>query len=690
MENGTGGQMAEQHPRTHRSPSRPGRKFGPVRADTEEYKALATFLRTRMEAAGMTVQALVDSNATGLSKSAISERLAGAKLDEAFVRAVVEACTTTPELRPSRGRLLAEGSTLLATAEHRRTPVLDATREKDPVIRNVAVAAQARLLELHEELHAKNGRLEALTRVRHQSELALRDATNLASVLSVWVVVLADEVEHLSRARELTMSAVPADLPRLVSVDAELTHTIERHDRTTSQLARTERDRQLATALLAEAMTRTREIRREMLRLRAAVDLPPSGTLADTVADAPVGHPDLAPQSAYGDDVDAALDRAEAVSRTIADRLRDAVTDLDDGAETLPLSAADTAYAEEIANNTDNAATSADVTENPTGLWWDMLGEVPTEAFAWAEETAVSLWDARDPADPRFGELVRDRRPREVMLVADRLLAHRWAEGSVRLRAALALALPPEELAPLVLALARTSGSMQRAEQGAQMLLAAVLERTPGDVLSLTNLLAEVGDELPRRLRWGIAAFVRRPKADVTDYLRGQLALGRRMSVHNDHVIGAVVRELPTDEILALVDELYEPAAGEESDFGWLLFQAIPQPAIDQTELLLHLWSKLPRLYFTEMLPGLYRGNWKEVSAAVAALHQEWPPPLDRAAREMSAQVMPEIIRRESVSGLDSIAGRLTRLGLSPERIFAPYRKLLTPEFIDRPRDDGV
>ena len=95
------------------------------------------------------------------------------------------------------------------------------------------------------------------------------------------------------------MGAVPPDLPRLRSIDSELTRTIDRHDRTSSQLARTERDRQLATALLAEVMTRTREIRRE----RGTARLPGPGT------------DELAPQSAYGDDVDAALDRAEAVSR---------------------------------------------------------------------------------------------------------------------------------------------------------------------------------------------------------------------------------------------------------------------------------------------------------------------------------------------------------------------------------------
>lgn len=649
------------------SSGRPGRKFGPVRADTEEYTALATFLRKRMEVAGVTLKALVEAGVTGLSKSAISERLAGAKLDADFVTAVVETCTAAPELRPSRARLLAEGLDLLARAEKRRTSVLDVRKEKDPVSRNVAVAAQSRLLELHEELHVKNAQLESLNQVRYQSELALRDATALASVLSVWVVVLAGEVEHLTRERELTMAAVPPDLPHLRSVDAELARTIDQHDRTTSQLARTERDRQLATALLAEAMTRTREIRRQLGRLRAGTAQLPGP-----------GSEEVAPQSAYGDDVDKALDLAEVASRGIKDRLRGAVTVLDDGAETLSLPAAD---------NADNGPTSTDATDNP--LWWDMLGEVPTGTFTWAEETAVSLLAARDPADPSFDVLVQNRHPREVMLLADRLLAYRWAEGSVRLRAALAFSLSPEELAPLVLALTKESGPMQRAEQGAQMLLAAVLLRTPSDVLSLAVQLAGVGDELPRMVQSGITAFVRRPRADVTDYLREQLGRGPRLSVHNNFVIRAVVREWPTEEILALVDELWDEG-DQEGDFGWLFFVALPRPPFAQTELLLHLWTKVPRVYFGEMLPSLYQGEWKELTDAVAALYRAWPPPLDRAARELATEVMPLIIRRESLAGLDLIAGGLAAdHRLSPAQIFEPYRDLLTPDFMNLPETEA-
>lgn len=658
--------MTEQNVPTRRSAGRPGRKFSPVRADTEEYKALALFLRKRMEAAEMTVQKLVDTGATRLSKSAISERLAGAKLEEKFITAVIEACTEATRLRPSRHRLLAEGLSLLGRAEKRRTPVLDVTREKDPALRNIAVASQQRLLELHEELLVKYGQLEALDRVRHQSELALRDATSLASVLSVWVVVLADEVEHLTRDREETMSAVPPDLVRLRSVDVELHSTVRRHERTREGLAHTERDRQLAAALLAEAMTRTREIRRELLRMPTARQLPGSQGMAE----ASMVRADLAAQHVYGDDVDAALDRAETVSRTIADRLRSAVTDLDDGAETLPLSAVD---------NADNASASADDKDN--ALWWDTVGQVPTESFTWAEETAASLLAARNPQDPSFHALVRDCGPRMVMLVADRLLAHQWVEGSVRLRVALAVSLPPKQLAPLLIALA--TGAMQRSEHGAQMLLAAVLLRSPSDVLSLTSLIDDGGNDLPQTLQRGLAAFARRPRADVSRYLREQLVDRPRMASHS--VVDALVREWPAEDVLALTDELM---VIEDGVFGWTLLGALPQPPIVQTELLLGLWSKLPRVYFAEALPSLYQGTWQELASVIANLHRDWPPPLDRAARELAADVMPLILRRESLDGIDAIARALAMYKLSPERIFEPYKEMLTPGFTTWDDDD--
>lgn len=306
--------------------------------------------------------------------------------------------------------------------------------------------------------------------------------------------------------------------------------------------------------------------------------------------------------------------------------------------------------------------------------------------FTWAEETAVSLLATRDPADPSFEALVRKRQSQEVMLLADRLLVHGWAEGSVRLRSTLALSLPPEELAWLVLALTMTRGPTWRAEQGAQMLLAAVVQRTPSDVLALTAQLADVGANLPRVVRSGIIAFVRRPRADVTDYLREQVGQGYYPSAHNNLVIRAVVREWPTEKILALVDELRDAGSEKNShDFGMLLIDALPQPPFAQTELLLHLWTKLPHLDLDERLPGVYHGESKELADAVAALYQEWPPPLDRAARELASAVMPQLIRRESLASLDMIARGLAEHQLSPERIFAPYRDLLTPDFISHP-----
>ena len=136
--------------------------------------------------------------------------------------------------------------------------------------------------------------------------------------------------------------------------------------------------------------------------------------------------------------------------------------------------------------------------------------------------------------------------------------------------------------------------------------------------------------------------------------------------MHNNLVIQAVAREWPT----------------EENGLGWLLLGALPQPPFAQTELLLHLWTKLPSTYFGEMLPGRYQGNGKDLTDAIAALHRAWPPPLDHAARELAAMVMPLIIRRESLAALDLIAGGLADRRFSPARIFEPYRDLLTPDFI--------
>ncbi|MFD9823193.1 coiled-coil domain-containing protein [Streptomyces violascens] len=671
--------MSEQDPRE--SPSaRVGRKYGRLSGRSQEYDALARFLRDRVTEAGLTVKSL--TAATGLKKSAISERLAGNKLDAEFIDSVVLACTEEGGLRPKRERKLQEARRLLLAAQQRSTPIVDLARHP-PSVKNVvedaqaiALEAQSKLLDVHEELARKGDELVRLTRVQQQSQLALRDANALFSVLSIWVVVLADEVEQLTRKRELTMVAQHPDLTRLSSVDAELARTIAHHGRTAAELARAEQEQRLAIALVAEALTRTRQVRHDVQRLRAAVQLPTEGEAAfEAEPEMLVGR--LAAPNTFGDDIDAALDRAEAVGRTIAERLHDALVTLDEGAATVSLSATD---------NADNAVTGTDATDNAPAdkLWWDLLVDVPSNAFAWAEEAAAALVRDRDPQDPRFRHIAAERPLREVMLLADRLQEHRWLEGAARLRIALALSLAPKELTSMILALTRAGRFMQREEQGAQLLRAALAGRKTSDVLAVHNLLANRDSDTPRLVRRALSAIAQRPYADVLALLRDQLMDNPRVLTHSA-LMEAIVREWPPEEVVSLVEQLMDI---EDGDIGWWVFWALPTPPANQTELLVRLWNVLPHKYFSEALPVLYKeGDSSTLTTVLAALHAELPPPLDSAARGLAAEVMPLIIRRTTVETLDLVSEGLSRLGLSPVQIFEPYRDLLVPTFARPPGD---
>ncbi|WP_123966777.1 hypothetical protein [Streptomyces sp. TLI_185] len=666
-----------------------GRKFGAIRARTQEFEALARFLRDRVREADLTIGDL--EAATGLKKSAISERLAGLKLDdEAFVDAVVVACTGTPALMPRRERMRRDGRRLLGIARTRSTAVLDLTGQPERV-RNVAMVAQelaltaqAKLLDLHEQLDRKNGEVAALARVQQESQLALRDADALTSVLSTWVVVLADEVDRLSRDRELAMTARPPDLAGLGRADAELARTIAQHGRTAAELARAEHDRRLATALLAETLTRTRRLRDEVRQLRTAAQLPPDAGAMGGAAEGGTVFPDgTATAHAFGDDIDRALDRAETIGREIADRLHHALTALDEGAQTLPLSA------DSATDFADNGVTSTDTADNAPRedvLWWDMLAHVPTDAFVWAEETATALVGERDAHASDFARLVRERPVREILLLADRMRERQWEEGAARLRVSLTLALPLEELTALILALLEADSLLRRNEQGAQLLRAALAQRPVDDVLALHDALSRM-DDPPQVVRDALAAIAQRPYADVVALARKHIE-GPTVRRDRSALLTAVVRKWPPERVVDLVMELVDI---DDGAIVWQVFFALPTSPARQTELLVRLWAALPsHEYFHEMLPVTYPrdGGVRPLAATIAALHVEWPPLLDRAADELRREVMPLIIRQTPVGDLDHLSKRLSERGLSPERIFAPYADLLVPDFVVPLADD--
>ncbi|MGA5811071.1 hypothetical protein ACPC39_33810 [Streptomyces cellulosae] len=648
---------------------RPGRKFGPLRNRSQEYDTLARFLRNRVEESGLTVADLVGP--TGLGKSAVSERLAGAKLDEKFVDAVVLACTEGPELLPRRARLRSDAARLLRIARERNTPVPDLTRHS-PAVRNSAMAAmetaqraQEELLEVHRELRRKGDEVEALTRIQHQSQLALHEATTLASALSTWVIVLANEVEQLTLDRELSMTAQPSDLPRLMAVDAELAGVVDRRERTAAALAQTDLDRQLATSLLAEALIRTRRVRQEMQHLRSAAALPAThGTPAETPDPPDAG---VLPPSLLGDDIDAALERAETVSRRIADRLSGALTALDPGAETLPLPD------HPAADNADNAVNSADTADN-TRLWV-RTSDADTAVFLWAERTAEGLLGNRNPLDALFAEAVRTRPPRDVLLLADRLEEHRWLEGATRLRLTLARSLDARELGPVILAMLDAKDSEYRARQGAQMLHAALWDRPPSDVVALNESLhVENGVRFPA-VRTAFRVLAKRPYEDVLAMLKELLGNGAR-GLHTGILFEACVRYRTPVEVADLVAEL----RAVDDVIGFMVFAALPVPPVGYTELLVRLRNVLEPSHFGEMLPTLYREPTSDLAGHIADLYRPWPEGLDAAARELRDDVMPLIIRGASLDTLSVIETQLQRRGLSAGDIFGPYADLF-PQF---------
>ncbi|MFF4542479.1 hypothetical protein [Streptomyces aureus] len=425
-------------------------------------------------------------------------------------------------------------------------------------------------------------------------------------------------------------------------------------------------DRQPATSLLAEALIRTRRVRQEMRHLRATAALPAAhGTPAETPAPPDEG---LLPFSLLGDDIDAALERAETVSCRIADRLSGALTALDPGAKTLPLPDGP------AADNADNTVTSTDATDN-TRLWV-RASDADTAVFLWAERTAEGLLSDRNPLDARFAKAAQTRPSRDVLLLADRLEEHRWLEGATRLRLTLAQSLDARELGPVILSVLDAKDSERRALQGAQMLHAALWDRPASDIVALNESMhVEDGVRFPAvRTAFRVMAM-QRPYNDVLAILKEMLGHSAR-DLHTGMLFNACVQYRTPTEVADLVAELRTV----DDVIGLVVFNALRVPPVGHTELLVRLRSVLGPAPFGEMLPALYREPTSDLADHIAELHRPWPDGLDAAARELRDDVMPLLIRRASLDTLALIETRLQRRGLSADKIFSPYADLF-PRF---------
>ena len=665
--------MAE-HPRQRKAA---GRKFGPLHGETEEFNALARFLRQRVGQANLTLENL--EAATGLRKSAISKRLSGIDLDGPFVAAVVAACTTDGRAA-LRERYLAQGEELLSTAKKKRTAVI-ALDSRPPAVRDLVVNslqkvmdAQERLLEAREQLTIKQDQLAQAVQARLQAEQALQAANSLSSVLGTWIVVLADQVEYLAQQRVEVAAVRPPDPNRLGQVEADLARVLTRHERTAQDLRRVESDRSLAAGVLGRLIVRSRQLQRDVEQLRRLVDSDQGGAVPKPAALERLDTPSL-----FTADIDFALDRAEEVSRAISMQLQGALADLGE----LP---ADSRGPLSVA---DNALTSDGTTDN--ALWWDMLAQVPAESLQWAEAEASLLLRTRDRTDSRLADLVHRHPTREIMLLADTLDRFLWSEGAARLRHALARSLPVEELVALAGALMEPSLGNRRSDHGAQLFIAAAMQWAPPTVARLVSLQLDrraqeqpLGDPVLKRMARTLNAAAWRSLEDVCSIIREVMRVNPRIVSASPFLTGVLDR--PSDEVLELLGMIEQASLEENEAFSWpILLHSLPQRErlFENTELLLRLWAMegLPVYERGLLLDSCLPESPHGLAASILKLRQSWNPPLDHAAEQMLGKLIPVIIDISTIADLRDIGVLIANKGLDPDEVFGPYQHRLTVTF---------
>lgn len=165
-----------------------------------------------------------------------------------------------------------------------------------------------------------------------------------------------------------------------------------------------------------------------------------------------------------------------------------------------------------------------------------------------------------------------------------------------------------------------------------------------------------------------------RSRADVTDILRKQLSDNPRV-LTDSPFLNTIVRDWSPAEVIELIEELTDEPEGE--NFIWQVFHSLPTPPAAFTELILHLWVAVPKVFFDELIPLMYGGDQssRETAAIIIGLHQEWEPPLDSAARELIDRVIPVIINQTPIGDFEHIGLYLYQAGINVEEIFAPYRQ---------------
>ncbi|MGW3289405.1 hypothetical protein ACWDR3_32675, partial [Streptomyces sp. NPDC001002] len=155
---------------------RGGRPWGLIRAESTEAEALANFLRAQVDASGKTLNTLAGE--IHLSKTRISELLAGKIPGQNFVVSLIRATVPEPRLRERR---LAQAEKLLWAAAH-----------PSPVNTPLSVASALELAESRAQQIEVYGRLTRS--LEQQGEL--REAVGNSTKLVMILLAMINKLEH--------------------------------------------------------------------------------------------------------------------------------------------------------------------------------------------------------------------------------------------------------------------------------------------------------------------------------------------------------------------------------------------------------------------------------------------------------------------------------------------------------------
>ncbi|WP_105973663.1 helix-turn-helix domain-containing protein [Streptomyces geranii] len=273
---------------------RGGRPRAPIRAETTEEKALAEFLRARVDASGKTPNTLAGE--IHRSKSQISEYLAGKAPDRQVVVDLIKATVADPRLRK---RYVEEADKLLRAAAH-PAPV----KSPPPVASALELAeARAQQIEIYDRLTRS---------LEQQNELreAAANSSKLVMALLLMISKLERRITDLAGERD-QLHAGRDDTDTLRQTQLQLTRAREQEERAQQELQRAQEKQQQAEELAVRVQARVDQLTGELDQLRTgtASSFPDS---ENTSARGPArGATVIDP---VGDDMDQALAQAAAVN----------------------------------------------------------------------------------------------------------------------------------------------------------------------------------------------------------------------------------------------------------------------------------------------------------------------------------------------------------------------------------------